>query len=208
MPQFVRVPQISIAKIQPFSLVIMLFILSTLVQLMAPDALELLRYQHKEVSEGEWWRIVSANFCHSNWYHWALNMTGLLLIDYMFQPLLTLRQRSLLMFFCLIGNVLLIHLLLKMYWYVGMSGALHGYLVGSALLTLSRSGWLSYAIILVVSGKLIAELNWEINSGTAELIGSNVAEEAHLYGALSAVAYFVIVLIMNQFKKQTKKKAP
>jgi rhomboid family GlyGly-CTERM serine protease len=178
-------------QLKPFSLAIVIIAVCLVVQVLAPESLTLLRYQSLEVSEGEWWRIVSANFCHSNWNHFLLNMAGLLLMDYLFQPLNTLLQRTLLLIFCILTNVILIHIFLDMHWYVGLSGALHGFLLGNALIALPKARLICGAIILVVVIKLIVELNFEINSATADFIEANVVEEAHLFGAISGLFYWL-----------------
>ena len=182
-------------KIKPFSLVITIVLACLAVQLFAPESLELLRYQSKEVDSGEWWRIITANFCHSNWNHFGLNMVGVLLIDYLFQPIVSIKTRSALLAFCILVNTILLHSFLNLHWYVGMSGALHGFLIGNALFSLKKARWLGVATILVVSAKLITELNWEINSATAGFIDANVVEEAHLFGAISAVIFYLFYLI-------------
>lgn len=187
--------------IKPFFLVIGMTVLTLLVQSLAPESIEQLRYQQDAVTNGEWWRIFTANFTHSGWNHWALNITGLFLIDYLFQPLVNQIQRTLLLLFCMLINVLFIHYTLDMHWYVGLSGALHGFLVGGALLSFKQAKYFNLAIVLVVTIKLIAELNFEINQATADFIDANVVEEAHLYGAISAVLYFGIFILFNNLAR-------
>lgn len=182
-----------------------IFIVTLLVQLLAPESTELLRYQSVEVSNGQWWRLFTANFTHSGWNHWLLNISGLILIDYLFQPTVKQSQRIFLIVFCMLSNVLLLHLFMKLHWYVGLSGALHGYLIGGALLSFKQAKIHSSLIILVVTAKLISELSWEINEFTSDLIEANVIEESHLFGAVSAVIYFMFFYLW-QLTKQ--KKAP
>ncbi len=188
-------------------IILVLLISSFIVQLSGTELLEALRYQHKEVSDGQWWRIITANLCHSNWYHWILNMLGLILMDYLFQPFVSLKNRAFLMLTCLLSNVLLLHLFLDLYWYVGLSGTLHGYLMGNALISMKKIGWMSYLIILVVSGKLISEIFWEINEATTSLIDANVIEEAHLFGAISGIAYYFGKKITGYFFLQKESKS-
>jgi rhomboid family GlyGly-CTERM serine protease len=163
-----------------------------LIQLSAPESTELLRYQSLEVSNGEWWRIFTANFTHSGWNHWLLNISGLVLIDYLYQSTVKQSQRVFLMLFCMLANVFLLHMYMDLHWYVGLSGALHGFLIGGALLSFKKDKIFSMIIIAVVVIKLFFEMNWEVNQFTADLIGSNVVEESHLFGAISAVIYFML----------------
>lgn len=186
---------------KPFYLVITIFVVSFGVQLFEPESIQLLRYESDATSQGQWWRILTANFTHYNWNHWLFNMLGLVLIDLIYQPFITQWQRSSLLLFCMLLNILLMHLLLSIHWYVGLSGALHGFLIGGALLTLKDLKSYSAIIIALVTAKLIVELNWEVNQVTASLIDTNVVEEAHLFGAISGVIYY---LIWYLFKKVVK----
>lgn len=160
-----------------------------MVMYLEPALGNLLRYQSAEVNQGEWWRILTANLCHSNWNHWLLNILGLWLMDLFYQPVLNQKRRFQLLFFCMVANVLLLHALLQIHWYVGLSGALHGYLIGGALLSFRTSRKLNSAIILITTLKLFVENRWEINASTESLIGANVLEEAHLFGGLSALMF-------------------
>ena len=187
-------------KPKEFILVGATALIATIIMLLGDEAIHLLRYQHKEVSDGEIWRLFTANFTHSGWNHWLLNFTGLVLIDYLFQPVLTQLQRAKLLVFCVVLNTVFLHLFMKLSWYVGLSGALHGFLVGGALLSWSKAKMMNTIIIVVVTIKLVAELGWEINRGTAEFIGANVVEEAHLAGSIAAVIYALIFYIVRFIK--------
>ncbi|MGX5202104.1 rhombosortase [Aliikangiella sp. IMCC44632] len=173
--------------------------LCTLVQLFAPASIELLRYETSSVSHGELWRIFSANFTHSNWNHLLLNLTGLILIDYIFSPTLSVKWRMGLLGFCMLINVSLLHWFMNLTWYVGLSGALHGYLVGCAILSWRQSPIVHGLVVVVVAAKLAFELIWEINQSTASLIEANVVEESHLFGAIAGVIFSLCVLALKLF---------
>jgi len=176
-----------------FALVITL--VTSLVMLFDPFSADWLRYQSTEVSDGQWWRIFTANLCHSNWNHWMLNIAGLWLMDLFYRPVLSLKLRMSLLIFCMVINVLMLHLLMDIHWYVGLSGALHGYLIGGALLSWNKARMLNFAIILITTTKLVVESVWQINSATEKLIDANVLEEAHSFGALSSVLFWAIYLM-------------
>ncbi len=184
-------------ELKEFYLVIMVASICTLILLFAPESIHLLRYQSLEVSNGEWWRLITANFTHSGWNHWLLNLSGLVLIDYLYQPTIKQINRTSLLVFCIFLNVIFLHIFMSLEWYVGLSGALHGYLIGGALLSFKQTKIYSCIIILVVSIKLVSELTWEINQFTADMIAANVVEESHFFGAISAVIYVVLVSIFR-----------
>jgi len=179
-------------------LAIAITLISLLLMLLTPDSSNLLRYQSFEVSQGEWWRIFTANLCHSNWYHWLLNILGFWLMDIFYRPVLSANLRASLLIFCMIANVLLMHLFMNLGWYVGLSGALHGYLIGGALLSWKSAIKLNLIIVTVACIKLAVELGWHINQTTESLIGANVVEESHAFGAFSAVIFFAIYYLKNK----------
>ncbi|CAK2851011.1 membrane hypothetical protein [Vibrio crassostreae] len=111
-----------------------------------------------------------------------MNLAGLWIISYLFQP----SNKQLVLALLVISLVTGIALLFSsIQIYVGLSGTLHG-LFGlfalSEALNGRRSSW------LLVLG-LIAKIAWEQligpSSTTGELINARVAIEAHLAGALA-----------------------
>ncbi len=122
-----------------------------------------------------------------------MNLAGLWIISYLFQP----SKKQLVLALLVISLVTGIALLFSsIQIYVGLSGTLHG-LFGlfalSEALNGRRSSW------LLVLG-LIAKIAWEQligpSSTTGELINARVAIEAHLAGALAggfiSIASFLI----------------
>ncbi len=178
--------------------------LSLLVMLLAPESIKFLRYEFSSVNDGELWRILTANFCHSNWNHWMLNIAGLWLMDIFYQPVLSQKLRSYCLLFCITLNVLFLHWFMELNWYVGLSGALHGFLIGGALLSWKSGKWINLSIVTFTIGKLFTESFWQINSGTEKLINANVVEEAHVFGALSAFIFFTLWTIMNLNSRNRK----
>ena len=183
-----------------YSFAIILTFITLLVMIFQPTSADWLRYQSTEVSNGEFWRILTANFCHSNWNHWMLNIAGLWLMDLFYRPVLSQKIRSYLLLTCMILSVLMLHLWMDIRWYVGLSGALHGYLIGGALLSWNKAKMLNFAIILITSIKLVVESLWEINLATEKLIDANVLEEAHSFGAISSVIFWLAYLILVRIK--------
>jgi len=168
--------------------------ITLMVMIFEPTSANWLRYQSIEVSNGQWWRIFTANLCHSNWNHWMLNMAGLWLMDVFYQPVLSSKLRFNLLMFCMLLNVLMLHLWMDIHWYAGLSGALHGYLIGGALLSWDKAKLLNFSIVTVTTAKLVIESIWQINSATEKLIGANVLEEAHSFGAVSSVVFWIFYL--------------
>ncbi len=175
-------------------------LISLLIMLFEPASGDWFRYQSIEINQGEWWRLLTANFCHSNWNHWLLNIAGLWLMEVFYQPVLSQKLRASLLLFCMVFSVFLMHLIMNIHWYVGLSGALHGYLIGGALLSWKQAKLLNAMIILLTTSKLVAELLWPINTATEKLINANVLEEIHSFGAISSVVFFIGLYFLKQKK--------
>ncbi|MEZ9442947.1 rhombosortase [Vibrio sp. 10N.222.54.F12] len=152
------------------------------------------------IADGQWWRILTGNFSHTNYSHLLMNLAGLWIISYMFQP--NKKQLlSALLFISLVTGFAL--LLSSIQIYVGLSGTLHGLFGLFALreaLNGRNSSW------LLVFG-LIAKIAWEQfvgpSSTTGELINARVAIEAHLAGALAGGFMAVVLFITNRQTNQS-----
>lgn len=158
----------------------------------------LTNWQRDLILDGQWWRILSGNFTHTNFAHLGMNLAGLWVISFIFKP----TEKSLALLLIAISLAIgALNFLSDMNGYVGLSGLLHGLFAYFALqesLSGRKSSWL-----LVVG--VIAKVTWELTMGasqsTVELINARVAVEAHLFGMLSG---FVLALIVRFFPSQNK----
>ena len=124
-----------------------------------------------------------------------MNLAGLWIISYLFQP----TRKQLISALALISLVTGLALLLSsIQVYVGLSGTLHGLFGLFALreaLNGRKSSW------LLVLG-LVAKIAWEQlvgpSSTTGELINARVAIEAHLAGALTGGSMAIISFLMGK----------
>ncbi len=147
------------------------------------------------IVDGQWWRILTGNFSHTNYSHLLMNLAGLWIISYLFQP----TRKQLISALALISLVTgLVLLLSSIQIYVGLSGALHGLFGLFALreaLNGRKSSW------LLVLG-LVAKIAWEQlvgpSSTTGELINARVAIEAHLAGALAGGSMAIVSFFMSK----------
>lgn len=80
---------------------------------------------------------------------------------------------------------------------MGLSGVLHGYFAGGAILQIRLCGvrGLLYLILLII--KLVWECLNDSFPGSVELSGTRVITEAHLYGALGGAAVMLIWLLTS-----------
>lgn len=141
-------------------------------------------WHRQAISQGQWWRIVSGNFTHTNIAHLAMNLAGLWVISFIFKP----SAKSLLLALSVVSICVgILNLFSDMTSYVGLSGVLHGLFAYFALLEVLHGRKSSGLLVLGV----IAKVSWEITMGapqsTSELIQARVAVEAHLFGLISGL---------------------
>ena len=177
--------------------------LLTLVQLMVP--IEWLRFQRAEIGDGQWWRLLSSNFIHLGWSHFAMNMLGLALVGLLFGRYFSLLCCLGLVFFCaLVVNLGLLVFNPWLHWYIGFSGVLHGLLLAGALLdAFNQRGvqrLLSWLLFWAVVAKLVWEQWYGALPGSAEFAGGTVIVDAHLYGGVGGVV-FIGLWTINSFGK-------
>jgi len=150
-----------------------------------------LRLDSAPLSDGQWWRLITAHLVHLNWPHTVLNVAGVCLCcalaPAVFDRCLFLRVAAL----ALGISLCLWRFSPDALPYVGLSGVLYG-LFALALVprTLRRDAHAAAALLLVTAWML-----WPLLAGTwqaeADLIGGTVIVAAHGYGyglALIALA--------------------
>lgn len=148
-------------------------------------AREALSYQRPALTQGQWWRLLSAHFVHLDFEHAALNAMGLVLMWALFA-----RDYSPPHWLAIyLGAALAVSAGLWFFtpqiaWYVGASGALHGVMTAGTLAHLRRrdlDGWI-LAVFIVL------KLGYEQFSGALPFAGSpDTVVDAHLYGAIGGV---------------------
>lgn len=152
-----------------------------------------LRYDSVAIGNGQWWRLLSANFVHLGWWHLFLNELGLLVLVLLCPERLSWAvwaRRALLLG---LGMCLGLYFFVpEIRWYVGMSGLLHGLFV----LGLGRQVMQKDLIAAGCLAYLIGKIGWEMFAGVPVsdevAIGGTVLVESHLYGALSALVYGLV----------------
>lgn len=161
---------------------------SAVIMLGGEPVKEWLRYDRIWIGQGEAWRFLTGHFTHLSWSHLALNSAGLLLIWF-------LTGRS----YAFLGwlQITLITVATidtafwflnpELYWYVGMSGLLHGLLV-AGIMTRLRTLDVETGVLLLL---LVAKIGYEQFNGplpgSEGTSGGPVVVDAHLYGALGGI---------------------
>jgi rhomboid family GlyGly-CTERM serine protease len=159
--------------------------LSVLIMMAGDIGKEALRYDRVWIGQGENWRLISGHLAHLGWSHLALNSVGLLLVWFLVGGAYTLRSRVFIVGVTLATmDIGFWFLNPELYWYVGMSGLLHGLLAAGIIARIQSIDAETTVLLLL----LIAKIGWEQFSGpvpgSESTSGGPVVVDAHLYGAL------------------------
>ncbi len=154
-----------------------------------------LRFGRAEILEsGQWWRILTGNLVHLGYPHLLLNLAGLALISLLLAHALTPRQWAVTGLCSMLGvgfGLLLFDPQLS--WYVGLSGALYGLLLGGAIAEYRHHKMMACLIGAYTIGKIIWEQLYGAVESSEAITGGSVIVNAHLYGMVAgAIAVLVI----------------
>lgn len=150
----------------------------------------ILNQEHYAVS----YRWLSAHLVHSNGIHLALNLIAFVVIYALFFQILGRHFFGMLVACALTISGLYLLSSHQYDTYVGLSGCLHGLLIGGAIQQYRKKQHrTSNAVIIFgVTVKLAHEQYFGPNPKTEAWINAAVATDAHLYGAVGAIGYIII----------------
>ncbi len=178
---------------------IILIVLTFLVYLFAPQSSLYFAYYRSSIAQLEVWRFFTTSFCHTNFNHFLMNVIGLTITPLLF--LETYQKFSLwplILFNSLVIGLAIFFIDPTIISYVGLSGVLHGLFSYGVINDISRKdkwGW-------ILGFCLITKIAYEQYFGAAQvtiaMIGAPVLINAHLYGAIAGILFYVILLIKNK----------
>ena len=146
-------------------------------------------WRYDLIPTGQWLRILTGNFSHTNFPHLAMNLGGLWIIAFIFRP----RPQEFLILTLLISIGVGAGMLLSdVQSYVGLSGTLHGLFAYYALKEALQGRNSSWLLLFGVMGKVVWELTIGPSHSSMEMIEANVAVEAHLCGVVSGIVYALV----------------
>jgi len=165
-----------------------LFILSVLLQ--GLNLVDVMRFDRGVISQGQWWLLLTGNLAHLNWNHLLLNMAGLALVAVFFSAYMSVLSWLVLsLWSALLVGVGLYYFNPEIFWYVGMSGVLHGLFVVGGWYEFRRFKASGLVLLTLVTAKLIWEQYAGALPGSEEMAGGRVVVDAHLYGAIAGVVF-------------------
>jgi rhomboid family GlyGly-CTERM serine protease len=172
------------------------------------DALE----YRRALLASEPWRLITGHFVHINWPHALINAAALVIVARLFAPDLSAPRQALV----LISAALLIGLGLgtfapQVYWYRGLSGALHALFFAGATLWLAsarprtvRTLWLPVALVLGGWIKVALEQPTGEALPYADWLGAAVVPQAHLIGAAWGSALGLALALTNARRNEQR----
>lgn len=185
-----------------WALPLALALCSVLIMFGGDNAAQWLRYDRLAIMQGEYWRLLTAHLTHLGWSHLLLNLAGLFVLWALVGDVLSRSGWLLLLFVSALtisAGLWLFDPQLR--WYVGLSGVLHGILLGGALLlTLSGSREGIY-LLLVTVGKLLWEQLVGPMPGSEATAGGKVIVNAHLYGAVAGGVYVLLLWYIHSWRR-------
>ncbi|GLP97880.1 rhombosortase [Paraferrimonas sedimenticola] len=158
-----------------------------------------LDYNRQLIGEGEFWRLYSGHFTHTNHWHLLMNLAGLLVLA----ALHGMHYRNASLLSLLLCGPLLISAGLWFYYpdtqlYVGLSGLLHGLFAFGVIADIKR-GWRSGYLLAL---GLVVKLGYELSAGAStqleSLIQARVATESHWLGALAGTLIALVWLVLDR----------
>lgn len=161
------------------------------------------RYERADIIDGEIWRLLSGNLVHADANHWLFNMLTLGLLWLLYEKYISPLWGVFILTATAMGTTL--GLLLfnpQLQWYVGLSGALHGFIVAGALITLRNEPKLQSALLVLVLVKLVIEQLSGPLGGTQQWISVKVAVDSHLYGALTGLFFGLVYISRGLWQRK------
>ena len=182
-------------------LVILICLISSLAFIFDKQVSWLFIYNRDLISQGEVWRIFTGHFLHTNGYHLLLNLSAILLlwalhgqfyqyVSYTFLFIIT----------ALTTSVGLYIFSTDLHQYVGLSGVLHGVFIFGALMDIKNKDKTGYLLFIGVWLKIADEQYSGASQDVAELIGANIAIDAHLWGAIGGLLFSLSYLLYQRIK--------
>ena len=160
------------------------------------------------INQGQWWKVFSGNFTHSNIPHLLLNLSGLWLLMLLFIDSLSAKTFIIsTIFLSLIVGAGLFYFTPELSRYYGFSGVLYGlYFVAAISAILQNDRFTGISVALLISGKICWDYFTGGNQSSAELIGIPVANDAHLYGFIGSLLITIVLVIY--WRLNSKKRHP
>ena len=192
---------------QHFLIPLSICIISLIAFIFDAQISEFLVYQREAINNGQLWRLLTGHFFHTNGFHLILNLCALSLLWALHgQFYSNVNYLVLFVFSAISCSIGLCYFSPDLYQYVGLSGALHGIFVFGALSDIKHKDKTGYLLFLGVWLKILHEQIYGASSDVANLIEANVAVDAHLWGAVGGLLFFICHYFAIELPQKSEKK--
>jgi len=175
-----------------------ILIIATLGYLFDQQLNDMFIYDRALITQGEYWRLITGHLLHTNLAHFLLNSAAVILLAILHGKFYTISNY----FFVFIISALFTSIGIyfydpKLIYYVGLSGILHGIFIWGALKDIVNKDKTGYLLFIGVIMKITHEQIYGASDDIAKIINANVAIDAHLWGTVSGILAFSILLLLN-----------
>jgi len=200
-PTFKNLP----LKAEHLLLVLTVALLSVIAYFINGDMESTLVYHRQLIEQGEYWRLITGHFLHTNGYHLLLNLAALSLLWALHGQFYTIQNYALLFFSsALICSAGLYFLSPEIRQYVGLSGVLHGIFIFGAIMDIKHHDKTGYLLFAGVWLKIAHEQIYGASEDVSTLIDASVAIDAHLWGGVGGLIFSVIYFVYLRYASKTK----
>lgn len=150
-------------------------------------------YDRQAIHDHQYWRLLTGHLFHTNVAHLILNLAATALLWALHgQFYTTINYAYLFILSSLFISVLLYLFDPNMAQYVGLSGVLHAFFVWGAMKDIEHQDKTGFLLLIGVIVKVTHEQIYGANQDVINLIDANVAINAHLWGSVAGLTYFLI----------------
>ena len=176
-------------------------LLCLIIYAISADNITVLDYNRESIINGEYWRLISGNFNHTNIYHLLLNLGALAVIGGLhYRYYNSAAYTSLILLLSISVGVGILWLSPNTHLYVGLSGILHGVIIVGAVIDVTKKYYSGYVLIIGTVIKVINEQLFNSPVEMSQLIEANVLTEAHLYGLVTGLIIAPLYVYLNKKK--------
>lgn len=183
--------QINLARTYPYFVVAIICSLLTLWYLItgeSPIQESMFAYHHDWFETGQWWRLITAHFMHTNVFHFVVNLVGLILLYFLHSEYSTPKMFTVNILILCLGISLCIYFWSpSIRWYVGLSGVLHGIFAWGVIIDIFFKRKTGYLLLAGLTVKIIDEQFFSDSQFMSNLIEAHVASDAHFFGAVIGI---------------------
>jgi rhomboid family GlyGly-CTERM serine protease len=181
-----------------------LSLLIILLTTLSPWVFTSLTFDPEKITHGQLWRLLSGHFVHFGWPHTLMNVAAFMLCSLALLAHYSVTKTLLLIFWCCMAVSAGMYFFNPEYaTYAGLSGSIHGFIVAGLLQSKAHPRWLRAIALALLSAKLFQEQspNYQATDLQA-LLPVPVAVDAHLYGAISGIAFVVFDCLYQRFSQR------